>query len=223
MTQQTKKRPGQRTLGNLLRQARLKSGLTLREAAIAVGITAAYLSLLERDACGPPTDDKLERLADALPESHAKLFASAGRVAPQAVNVILQHPVEWTELLEACRNLGPREIEKFKGAMLKGSYVSATTPVRAATDIDVTNLVAQPATHELPESLVLIGKPYSLTGLTGHAVGIRVSPVLEALGTNERSGTPTKAQLKALVDAVKKEEEKVQKSRRSLCEEKSVR
>jgi len=51
--------------------------------------------LLERDACGPPSDEKLQALAEALGEPHAEnLFAKADRVTPRVVNIILQHPTE---------------------------------------------------------------------------------------------------------------------------------
>ena len=68
------------TLGEMLRDSRLNSGLSLRTAATTAGITPMYLSLIERDACGPPSDEKLQSLADALGEPHAEnFFAKAGR------------------------------------------------------------------------------------------------------------------------------------------------
>jgi hypothetical protein len=65
-----------------------------------------YLSLLERDACGPPSDEKLLNLSEALGEPHPEIFfAKAGRVTPQVVNTILRHPTQWSELIEAAKDL----------------------------------------------------------------------------------------------------------------------
>jgi transcriptional regulator with XRE-family HTH domain len=105
----------ERTLGILLRQSRLSRGLSLRKVAFSAGFTPMYLSLLERDACGPPSDEKLEALTLALGEPHSEIFfAKAGRVHPRVVDIVLQHPSEWTELLEAGKDLDSDHIESLK-------------------------------------------------------------------------------------------------------------
>jgi hypothetical protein len=89
-----------------------------------------YLSLLERDACGPPSDEKLQSLADVLGEQHVeKLFAKAGRVTPQVVSTILRHPTEWSELIEAGKNLDRKGLNALTKAIF---WARARAQVRAA-------------------------------------------------------------------------------------------
>jgi transcriptional regulator with XRE-family HTH domain len=128
----------ERTLGILLRQSRLSRGLSLRKVAFSAGFTPMYLSLLERDACGPPSDEKLQALTEALGEPHSEIFfAKAGRVHPRAVDIILQHPSEWTELLEAGKDLDSDHIESLKTIVNGTPGVAKTLAllhiIRAAT------------------------------------------------------------------------------------------
>jgi transcriptional regulator with XRE-family HTH domain len=109
----------------------------LRKVAFSAGFTPMYLSLLERDACGPPSDEKLQALTEALGEPHSEIFfAKAGRVHPRAVDIILQHPSEWTELLEAGKDLDSDHIESLKTIVNGIPGVAKTLAVhiiRAAT------------------------------------------------------------------------------------------
>src|ERR1017187_2628566 len=103
------------TLGEMLRESRLNSGLSGRKAAKDAGITPMYLSLLERDACGPPSDEKLQSLAAVLGEPHAEnFFAKAGRVTLQVVKTILRHPTPWTEFISAAKDLDADHLAGFK-------------------------------------------------------------------------------------------------------------
>jgi transcriptional regulator with XRE-family HTH domain len=103
------------SLGSMLRRARIKQKLTLRQVASNAGISPMYLSLLERDACGAPSDEKLQALADALGESHSEIFfAKAGRVHPRVARIILQYPTQWTQLLEAGKDLDSDHIASLK-------------------------------------------------------------------------------------------------------------
>lgn len=78
-----------------------------------------YLSLLERDACGPPSDEKLLNLSEALGEPHPEIFfAKAGRVTPQVVNTILRHPTPWSELIAAAKNLDADHLAGLKYIVL---------------------------------------------------------------------------------------------------------
>jgi transcriptional regulator with XRE-family HTH domain len=110
------------TLGASLKQHRVSRGLSVRTAATLAGIAPMYLSLLERDACGPPSDEKLQRLAEVLGEQHAEtLFAKAGRVTPQVANTILRHPTQWSQLIEAGKNLDAEPLDLLKEIILDPS------------------------------------------------------------------------------------------------------
>jgi transcriptional regulator with XRE-family HTH domain len=110
------------TLGTLLRQTRLSRGQSLRNVAFSAGLSPMYLSLLERDACGPPSDEKLESLAKVLEEPHPEnVFAKAGRVTPRVASIILRHPTQWSELLLACELLGADDVAKLKETIVAGT------------------------------------------------------------------------------------------------------
>lgn len=116
------------TLGEFLRQTRLRRELSLRRAAFNAGLSPMYLSLLERDLCGPPSKEKLQALAQALGEQTAPLFAKAGRVPPSVAKIILRHPIEWTDLIEAGENLDPVQISRLKETILAGMKQVERTP-----------------------------------------------------------------------------------------------
>jgi transcriptional regulator with XRE-family HTH domain len=126
------------SLGALLRQTRMKQGLSLRQVAFSARLSPIYLSLLERDACGPPSDEKLQALIEALGEPHGEIFfAKAGRAHPRAVDIILQHPSKWTELLKAGEDLDSDHIESLKTIVNGTPGVAKTLAIlhiiRAAT------------------------------------------------------------------------------------------
>jgi transcriptional regulator with XRE-family HTH domain len=124
------------TLGALLRQSRLSQGLSLRATATRAGIAPMYLSLLERDACGPPSDEKLQSLAEVLGEPHVEtLFAKAGRVTPEVVSTILRHPTQWSELIAAAKNLDADHLAGLK-AIVDHAAGSGQFPLFAAKLIE---------------------------------------------------------------------------------------
>lgn len=108
------------TLGPFLRQARLRREVSLREAALEAGLSPMYLSLLERDACGSPSNDKLQALAQVLGTHEASLFARAGRVHPSIAQIILRHPSEWSALIDAGKDLNSAQLRKLKDVILAG-------------------------------------------------------------------------------------------------------
>lgn len=94
----------------------------MRNVAFSAGLSPMYLSLLERDACGPPSDEKLESLAKVLEEPNPEsVFALAGRVTPRVASIILRHPTQWGELLHACEHLGADDVAKLKETIVAGT------------------------------------------------------------------------------------------------------
>jgi transcriptional regulator with XRE-family HTH domain len=107
------------TLGRMLKQSRLSRGLSLQTVASNAGITPMYLSLIERNACGPPIDEKLQSLAEVFGEQHVEtFFAKAGRVTPRVVNTILRHPTQWSELIEAAKDFDADHLAGLKSFVL---------------------------------------------------------------------------------------------------------
>jgi transcriptional regulator with XRE-family HTH domain len=79
------------TLGEVLRGARVKLGLGLRELAKQLGITPSYLSDIEYDR-RVPSEDVLSQLAKALNLELDHLMALAGRVGDTAERYLRRHP-----------------------------------------------------------------------------------------------------------------------------------
>ena len=80
-----------RTLGEVLRDARVKADLTLRVLAKKLDITASYISDIENDR-RTPSEDVLQKLADELNLKFDELMSLAGRVGDQAERYMKQHP-----------------------------------------------------------------------------------------------------------------------------------
>jgi len=84
------------TLGEVLRDARVKAGLTLRVLAKKLDITASYISDIENDRRTPSEDvlQKLQKLANELNLKFDELMSLAGRVGDQAerYNYMKKHP-----------------------------------------------------------------------------------------------------------------------------------
>lgn len=67
-----------RTLGELVRQARERAGLSLRNLEAITGTSRTQLNRLERDQLDNPTPDLVQRIAEALELDSDDLFALAG-------------------------------------------------------------------------------------------------------------------------------------------------
>lgn len=79
------------TLGEVLREARVKLDLGLREFAKKLGITPSYLSDIEYDR-RVPSEEVLSKLAGALQLETDHLMALAGRVGDNAERYLKHHP-----------------------------------------------------------------------------------------------------------------------------------
>lgn len=80
-----------RTLGEVLRDARVGADLSLRDLAKKLDITPSYISDIENDR-RVPSEDVLQRLAAELKLKFDELMARAGRVGDQAERYMKQNP-----------------------------------------------------------------------------------------------------------------------------------
>lgn len=78
-----------KTLGDAVRFLRERKGISLRQLATQIGISAPFLSDLERDRRGT---DKLQQLATALDVSVDVLQALDGRMTPDLKEWIAANP-----------------------------------------------------------------------------------------------------------------------------------
>lgn len=74
--------------GLILRELRIKAGLSLRELAEKVSIDFTYLSKIENGVLPPPSDHVIEHLAEALSVDKEELLALAGRVPPDIAEML---------------------------------------------------------------------------------------------------------------------------------------
>src|SRR5436190_8831827 len=68
------------TLGALLRKRRRERGYTLDQLAKRIPMSASNLSRVELGSQGPPADEVIERIANALDADAAELLQAAGRL-----------------------------------------------------------------------------------------------------------------------------------------------
>ena len=88
-----------RTFGEVIRQRRLALEIGLRKLAESIGISATYLSKIERDELAPPAEERIIDLAKALGLSADDLLTLARRLPPDVRTYIDDHPDEVTALI----------------------------------------------------------------------------------------------------------------------------
>jgi transcriptional regulator with XRE-family HTH domain len=79
------------SLGEVLRDARVKAGTTLRDLAKVLDLAPSYISDIENDR-RVPSEDVLQRLAQELGLPFDDLMALAGRVGDDAERYMKKHP-----------------------------------------------------------------------------------------------------------------------------------
>ena len=93
--------------GRTVRDKREAMGLGLRELAKRVGMSAAYLSKIERGQFPPPAEEKVVRIADLIELDRDELLALAGKVATDVADAIIRQPGLLTEVV---RRLAEQEL-----------------------------------------------------------------------------------------------------------------
>ena len=109
---------GNREFGNLiraLREAKKKTDpkYSLRQFAVAVGISATYLSKVETGDFDPPAPDKIKRIAELLGYNPDELLALAGRVDPELNDIIRKQPREMAEFLRTVSGMSSAQLKKL--------------------------------------------------------------------------------------------------------------
>jgi transcriptional regulator with XRE-family HTH domain len=105
------------TFGETIKQLRLKR-FGLREFAKRVGISATYLSKMERGLDPPPVEEKIIRMAEVLEADPNKLLALAQKLPPDFKKAFTKNRTYTSKLPEflrtvAERNLTPEEWEEL--------------------------------------------------------------------------------------------------------------
>jgi len=79
------------SLGEVIHDARIKLGLSLRGVTKKLKITPSYLSDIENDR-RVPSEDVLEKIADLLHLDYDDLMARAGRFGEDAIRYMMRTP-----------------------------------------------------------------------------------------------------------------------------------
>jgi HTH-type transcriptional regulator, competence development regulator len=86
------------TFGRKLRELRKASGVGIKRLAPELGVSYSYVSKLENDEVGP-SEELVSRIADYFRCKRDPLLLSAGKVPPEVLAILREHPEEAIEFL----------------------------------------------------------------------------------------------------------------------------
>ena len=111
---------GEERFGARVRRLREGRDIGLRPFARMVGISATYLSKVERDELPPPAEGRVKEIARLLRQYPDELLALAGRVAADLGEIIRERPREMASFLRTVRGMGPEGIRRLEEQARKG-------------------------------------------------------------------------------------------------------
>jgi len=82
------------TFGTFVREARLQKKIGLREFAIMMELSPAYISQMEADICKPPKEENIKNIAEKLEINADKLLAIAGKISTENKQKIIDEILE---------------------------------------------------------------------------------------------------------------------------------
>ena len=103
----------ERRFGTVVRELREEKGFGLRQFAKMIGVSATYLSKIERDELPPPAEDRVKEIARLLDQDPDELLALAGKVASDLSAIIRNQPRELAAFLRTARGLSGQELERL--------------------------------------------------------------------------------------------------------------
>ena len=100
-------------------KAKASPSFTLRQFATSVGISATFLSKVERGEFDPPAADKIMKMAELLGVDADELLALAGRVDPELNTIIRENPTVLPDLLRTVRGMSEEALKKLAAHVRK--------------------------------------------------------------------------------------------------------
>jgi transcriptional regulator with XRE-family HTH domain len=96
------------TFGDRLRELRLQAQQyhSLRDFAAKVGLSPTYLSHMENNKVPPPSEEVIERLAEALNADKYELFGLAGKVPLEFIETFQKNPKRVADFLRRADEAG---------------------------------------------------------------------------------------------------------------------
>ena len=106
-------RRGEQGFGATIRELREKRRIGLRQFARMIGVSATYVSKIERGEMPPPAEDRVKEIARLLDQDPDELLALAGKVASDLNEIIRSHPREMASFLRTARGWSGQELERL--------------------------------------------------------------------------------------------------------------
>ena len=107
-----------------LREQRAKSeaSFSLRQVAARCGVTAAYLSRVERGEVAPPGEETLLKLAHELGQDADVMLAMAGKISAELRSIILARPQLFAELIRTIKTMPDNAVLSIVRGVRDGNW-----------------------------------------------------------------------------------------------------
>jgi len=107
-----------------LREERIDAdlGFSLRRVASRCGVTAPYLSRVERGEVAPPGEETLTKLAHDLGEDTDVLLAMAGKISSDLRSAILARPQLFAELIRSIKSMPDNAVLRIVREVRDGNW-----------------------------------------------------------------------------------------------------
>jgi transcriptional regulator with XRE-family HTH domain len=100
------------SFGNFIRTKRLEKGYTLRGFSVKVGISPTFTSRMERDEIEPPSEDKINAIAEVLDIDGEELVFMAKRIPKEVRQLVINKP-SLVPLLRIANTKSPQDLDKL--------------------------------------------------------------------------------------------------------------
>jgi HTH-type transcriptional regulator, competence development regulator len=105
--------PEEERFGARVRRLREHRQIGLRQFARMIGVSATYLSKVERDELPPPAEDRVKEMARLLDQDADEMLALAGKVASDLSEIIRRRPREMASFLRTASGLSGQELQQL--------------------------------------------------------------------------------------------------------------
>ena len=103
----------EQAFGATIRELRETRRIGLRQFAKMIGVSATYLSKIERGEMQPPAEDRVKEIARQLDQDPDALLALAGKVSSDLSTIIRNQPREMASFLRIASGLSSQELERL--------------------------------------------------------------------------------------------------------------
>jgi HTH-type transcriptional regulator, competence development regulator len=121
-------RHGGQGFGATIRGLREEKRIGLRQFARTIGVSATYLSKIERGEMPPPAEDRVKEIARRLDQDPDELLALAGKVASDLNEIIRSQPRGMASFLRTASGLSGQELERLTKQAVRSKEARTVTP-----------------------------------------------------------------------------------------------